>query len=264
MMHRDGCLARVAGPVLAVVGMSAVGLTAVPARADEVVVFAAASLRGPLDAVAAQFQAETGHRVTLSYAGSNQLAQQILQGAPADVFVSAAPVWMDAVADAGLVQAGTRADLFGNRLVLVAHDPATPPVTPGPALDLAALLGGGRLAMALVDAVPAGQYGKAALQHFGLWDAIAPSVAQTDNVRAALALVARGEAPLGIVYASDAVAEPGVSVIATFPPDSHPPILYPGALLVGATDPADAAFWDMLRSGAADATFAAQGFVPLR
>lgn len=231
-----------------------------PALAEEVVVFAAASLKTALDGVAAGFMAETGHRVTISYGGSNALAQQIIAGAPADIYLSAAVNWMDAVEQAGLVADASRADLWGNSLVLVAKDVG--PVDLG-SVDLAALLGDGKLSMAMVDAVPAGQYGKAALQALGLWDAVAPQVAQAENVRAALALVALGEAPYGVVYASDAVAEPGVTVVARFPADSHPPIVYPGALLVGAANAADRAFYDALKTSAADASFAAQGFVIL-
>jgi molybdate transport system substrate-binding protein len=234
-----------------------------PLAAAEVVVFAAASLKTALDGVAADFQTATGHRVTISYAGSNALATQIIQGAPADIFLSAAVPWMDQVEAAGMLRPGTRTDLLGNALVLVAHGEGAAPVTLGPDLDLAALLGDGKLAMAMVDAVPAGQYGKAALISLGLWDRVAPSVAQSDNVRAALALVARGEAAFGIVYASDAMAEASVTVVATFPPDSHPPIVFPAAVLTGAADDADLAFFDALSSDAGDARFAAQGFAIL-
>jgi molybdate transport system substrate-binding protein len=229
-----------------------------PAAADEVVVFAAASLRETLDEVASAWAESTGHSVTVSYAGSNALAGQILQGAPADIFVSASADWMDEVDRAGLV--ALRRDLLGNRLVLVAHGRDAPPVAIGPGLDLAALLGGGKLAMAMVDAVPAGQYGKTALQSLGLWDSVAPSVAQSENVRAALAFVARGEAPFGIVYATDALAEDDVTIVATFPEVTHPPIVYPAALLTGAADAADRAFFDALSGPEADAIFAAAGF----
>jgi molybdate transport system substrate-binding protein len=248
-------------PLLLAAALAAPGA---PARAaEEVVVFAAASLKTALDEVAAGFEATTGHAVTISYAGSNALARQILAGAPADLFLSAAPDWMDAVEQAGLVVPGTRADLLGNRLVLVAHGRAAAPVTIGPGLDLAGLLGGGRLAMATVDAVPAGRYGKAALATLGLWEGVAAQVVQAENVRAALALVALGEAPLGIVYATDAAAEPRVTVIATFPAGSHPPIVLPAALLTGAADPADRAFLAALSGPAAAAVFAAQGFAVL-
>lgn len=236
---------------------------ALPAAADEVVVFAAASMKTALDEVAAAWMAETGHTVTVSYAGSNQLAQQIIEGAPADIFVSAAVNWMDEVEKAGLVVDGTRADLLGNTLVLVAHGKDAAPVEIGPGFDLAGLLGEDKLAMALVDAVPAGQYGKAALETLGVWDAVSPSVAQADNVRAALALVSTGEAPYGIVYATDAAADENVTIVGTFPADSYPPIVYPGALLTGAADDADRAFFDALSSDAADAAFTGQGFAVL-
>jgi molybdate transport system substrate-binding protein len=231
-----------------------------PAHAEEVVVFAAASLKTALDAVAADFQAQTGHRVVISYAGSNQLAKQILEGAPADIFLSAAVNWMDAVEKAGLVAHDQRADLLGNSLVLIAHDPAAMAVTLSPRLDLAAMLGDNRLAMGMVDSVPAGQYGKAALENLGLWTSVEAKVAQSDNVRAALILVSTGEAPYGIVYATDAAADPGVKVIATFPEGSHFPIRYPAALLTAATDAADLAFYRALSAAPADAIFAAQGF----
>ena len=231
-----------------------------PARAEEVVVFAAASLKTALDAVAAEFQASTGHKVTISYAGSNQLAKQIIEGAPADIFLSAAVNWMEAVEQEGLVAAGQRHDLWGNDLVLIAHGTGASPVEIGPELDLAGLLGAGRLSMAMVEAVPAGQYGKEALNRLGLWAGIEPLVAQSENVRAALALVAAGEAPYGIVYATDAAAGDNVTVVGRFPAASHAPIIYPAALLTGAVDAADAAFFRALSEDAADAIFAAQGF----
>jgi molybdate transport system substrate-binding protein len=233
---------------------------AAPLRAEEVVVFAAASLKTALDEVAAEFEASTGHSVTISYAGSNQLAKQIIEGAPADIFLSAAVNWMDAVDQAGLVVPGQRRDLWGNDLVLIAHGTDASPVEIGPELDLAKLLGGGMLSMAMVDAVPAGQYGKQSLEALGLWAVAEPLVAQSENVRAALALVATGEAPYGIVYASDAVAGDNVTVVGQFPETSHAPITYPAALLTGAADAADRAFFDALSADAADAKFAAQGF----
>lgn len=236
---------------------------ALPGQAAEVVVFAAASLRPALDQVASDFEGATGHQVTISYAGSNALARQIIDGAPADIFLSAAENWMDEVEKAGLVTAGTRRDLLGNRLVLVAHGNQAPPVEIGVGFDLVGLLGEGKLAMGLVDAVPAGQYGKAALQSLGLWDSVKANVAQSENTLASLMLVARGEAAYGIVYATDAAASDLVTVIGTFPAESHPPITYPGALLTGATDAADRAFFDALSQDASDARFAAQGFLVL-
>lgn len=234
-----------------------------PAAADDVVVFAAASLKTALDGVAADFHAATGHTVTISYAGSNQLAKQIIEGAPADIFLSAAVNWMDEVEKAGLVAEGTRRDLLGNTLVLIAHGQDAAPVDIGPGFDLAQLLGEEKLAMALVDAVPAGQYGKAALESLGVWSAVQDAVAQSDNPRAALALVSSGEAPYGIVYTTDAAADANVTVVATFPPDSHPPIIYPGALLTGAADAADRDFFAALMSDKADARFAREGFAIL-
>lgn len=228
-------------------------------RAEEVVVFAAASLKTALDDFGARWEAETGDSVVVSYAGSGQLAKQILQGAPADIFISAAETWMDEVEAGGLVVAETRRDLLGNTLVLIAYGQAAP-VQIGPDLDLAGLLGGQKLAMALVDAVPAGQYGKAALTALGLWASVESDVAQADNVRAALALVATGEAPYGIVYATDAAVEPAVSVIGTFPGGLTEPIRYPAALLTGAADAADRAFFEALSSDEANISFARQGF----
>lgn len=237
---------------------------ATPVLAEEVVVFAAASLKGPLDSLAAEFQAETGNTVTISYAGSNALAKQIIEGAPADIFLSAAVNWMDEVEKAGLVVDGTRFDLLGNTLVLIAHGKDAAPVEIGPGFDLAGLLGDGKLSMAMVDAVPAGQYGKASLENLGIWSRVEPSVAQSENVRAALTLVSTGEAPYGIVYATDAVADDNVTVVGTFPADSHKPIVYPGALLTGAADAADKAFFEALSSDAADAAFTEQGFEILK
>lgn len=237
--------------------LSVLALAAWPALAGDVTVFAAASLKNALDEVAAEFSKATGDTVTISYAGSNTLAKQIIAGAPAHVFVSASIDWMDEVEKAGLIR--QHVDILGNRLVLIAHGSGAAPVPISSDTDLAAMLDGGKLAMALVDAVPAGQYGKAALENLGLWASVSPDVAQSDNVRAALALVAAGEAPLGIVYATDAAAQDNVTVIGVFPADSHPPITYPAALLAGADD-AGRAFYDALSGNAARAIFAQHGF----
>ena len=241
--------------------VASLALAALPLRAaaEEVSVFAAASLTGALDAVAAAWAAGTGHRAVISYGGSSALARQIQQGAPADIFISASAEWMEALEASGDVQPDTRREVLGNRLVLIAHGDAAP-VTLDESLDLAGMLGEGRLAMALVDAVPAGVYGRAALTSLGLWDSVAPQVAQADNVRAALAFVAQGEAPLGIVYATDAAAEPAVSVIGTFPGTSHPPITYPAAITAEATSPVAAEFLDYLGSEPARALWEAAGF----
>ncbi|SMY06897.1 molybdate ABC transporter substrate-binding protein [Flavimaricola marinus] len=207
-------------------------LLAAPLRAEQVVVFAAASLANALDAVAAEFEAETGHDVVISYGGSATMAQQIRQGAPAHLFVSANSEWMDVLEQEGLIREGSRADLLSNTLVLIGAGVGLAPIDPAQAPDIKELLGGdGRLSIGLPDAVPAGQYARAALQYYGQWEALAPHLAPVDNVRAALMLVALGEAPLGIVYATDAVASDAVTVLWTFPPESHPPIRYPVAEL---------------------------------
>ena len=238
------------------------------ARADQITVFAAASLKTALDAVATDWQARTGHSAVIAYAGSSALAKQIQQGAPADLFISASRQWMDTLADSDLILPDSRRDILGNTLVLIAHGNDAPPVTIAPGLDLAGLLAGGKLSMALVDSVPAGQYGKAALESLGLWASVEPQVAQSENVRAALSLVALGEAPYGIVYASDAIADDGaddaVSVVGTFPANSHPPIVYPAAITRGSANRTVAAdFMAYLSSDAGDAIFAAQGFAIL-
>ena len=238
----------------------ALTLTALPATAAEVVVFAAASLKNALDEVAAGFTAQTGDTVTISYAGSNALARQIIEGAPADIFISANVEWVDEVEKAGLIANGQRLDLLGNSLVLIGHGQDAAPVAISADTDFPALLDGGKLAMAMIDSVPAGQYGKAALEHLGLWDSVQPDVAQSDNVRAALALVATGEAPYGIVYATDAAADDNVSVVAEFPAETYPAITYPAALLTEAADDADRAFYEALTDEAASAIFEKHGF----
>ena len=244
----------------------ALGVTVlIPAVSDagEITVFAAASMSNAMTGIETSFEAATGHDLVVSLAGSSALARQIQQGAPADIFISANPGWMDTLEADGLVAKGTRFDLLNNSLVLIAHGPGAAPVAIGPEMDLVGLLGDGRLAMALVDAVPAGIYGKAALERLGLWDAVAPRVAQADNVRAALALVAVGEAPYGIVYATDAAAEERVSVVATFPSRTHPPIVYPAADLANRDLPAEAAFLEYLGGPEAREAFERHGFVAL-
>ena len=238
------------------VGVALSGLVPGPALAEQVTVFAAASLKDALEAVADDFTQATAHDVSLSLAGSSALARQIQFGAPADIFISANPGWMDQLQAENLIDAGTRIDLLHNQLVLIAPQGAGTPLTIGrdTAFDQAPI------AMALIDAVPAGIYGKAALQSLGKWDRVAPFVIQTDNVRAALALVALGEVPQGIVYATDALAEPRVSVIGKFPADSHPPIVYPAAILADRSTPAVAQFLAYLRSVEARAIFQHFGF----
>jgi molybdate transport system substrate-binding protein len=250
------------GPAIRRLALALALLPAAPlcATAAEVTVFAASSLTDALGRVADAWTAATGHRVVLSFAGSSALARQIQQGAPADLYISASQDWMDAVAATGDLRAGTRHDILANSLVLIAHGGDAAPVTLDSALDLAGLLGDGRLSMALVDAVPAGIYGKAALQHLGLWDSVAAKVAQSDNVRAALAFVARNEAPLGIVYATDAAVAEAVGIVATFPADSHAPITYPAAITAQSQSPVAQDFLDYLSSDAARVIWRDFGF----
>ena len=229
--------------------------------AGQITVFAAASLKNAMDELAQKWQAETGNRLVVSLAGSSALARQIEAGAPADVFISANTGWMDRLEKDNLILPESRFDLLHNSLVLIASGKDAAKVEIGKGFDLAHRLGDGRLAMALVDAVPAGMYGKAALKSLGIWDKIAPKVAQVDNVRAALALVATGETPYGIVYATDAVADPRVTAVATFPADSHPPITYPVAIIRDSQNPLDKTFLQFLTSDAARAAFERQGFV---
>lgn len=231
-------------------------------QAGTTTVFAAASLKNAMDEVADAYQAETGNRMLPSFAGSSNLARQIQQGAPAQIFVSANPGWMDTLEGDGLLAEGTRTDLLRNSIVLVAGPGAENglSLTISPDLDLAATLGDGRLAMALVDAVPAGIYGKAALTSLGLWDGVADKVAQADNVRAALRLVGTGEAPLGIVYATDAAADTAVRVLDSFPADSHPAIVYPAAILKDGDGEETRAAFAFLTSDAAREIFTRHGF----
>ncbi|MFZ4530210.1 MAG: molybdate ABC transporter substrate-binding protein [Alsobacter sp.] len=237
-----------------------------PATAAEpLTVFAAASLKTALDDVAPVFTAATGIPVRFSYAASPALARQIENGAPADVFASADPEWMDYLQQRGLVKPETRLSLLGNRLVVIAPADAALHDLPLTASAIRYAIGAtGRIATGEVASVPAGRYAKAALQTLGLWALAEPRLAQSENVRAALSFVARGEAPLGIVYATDASSEPKVKVVARFPDGSHPPIVYPFAVTAG-SGRAEAArqFIAALASARARAIFEAQGFTVL-
>lgn len=238
-----------------------------PVRAADapLLVFAAASLKEALTVAARDFETATGTQVQISFAASGALARQIEAGAPADVFVAADLKWMTYVSDRGLTVKESERALLGNALVLVAPaDAETPAVEIGPGFDLAGLLGDGYLAIGEMSTVPAGTYGKAALEKLGLFDAAKPRLAQADSVRAALALVGRGEAPLGIVYATDAAADPKVKVIGTFPADSHPAIVYPIAILTESDNPAAATFLAYLQSAPAAATFTNAGFTVMQ
>jgi molybdate transport system substrate-binding protein len=256
-------LTRFGSTVIALLLACGLQPTAVSAQGGDVVVFAAASLKNALDAVNAQWQKETGKKATISYASSPALAKQIEQGAPAQVFVSADLDWMDYLANKSLIKPDTRSNLLGNRIVLIAPKDKAHPVEIKAGFDLAKLLGDGRLAIANVDAVPAGKYGKAALEKLGAWAGVSAKVAQAENVRAALLLVSRGEAPAGIVYQTDAAADPNVKIIGTFPEGTHPPIIYPVALTAGASHPDAAAFLAYIKSAKAKPVFEAQGFTVL-
>ena len=238
----------------------------VPSRAQaaDVLVFAAASLKNALDDAGAAFEKAGGDKVRVSYGASSALARQIEAAAPADMFVSADLDWMDYVQKRSLIQTQTRKELLGNRLVMVEPATSTPKVDIAPNFPLAKLLGGGRLAMADPDAVPAGKYGKAALQKLGVWSSVEGKLARAENVRAALLFVARGEAPLGIVYATDAAAEKDVKIAGVFPENTHPPMVYPIALTSRSKNPAAAKFLAFLESPAAKPLFEKQGFTVLR
>jgi molybdate transport system substrate-binding protein len=204
------------------------------AGAAEITVFAAASLKESLDAVSAAYSRQAGDKVVISYAASSTLARQIENGAPAEVFLSADLDWMDYLEARQLIEPASRRQLLGNQLVLIAPKASAETLKIAPHFALAAHLGHEKLAMANPDSVPAGKYGKAALQALGVWPAVAPQVVRAANVRAALLLVARGEARYGIVYRTDALAEPKVRIVDTFPADSHAPIIYPMALTAAA------------------------------
>jgi molybdate transport system substrate-binding protein len=250
---------------LAAALLLALGSVQSPARAQDgpIVVFAAASLKNALDAINAQWEKETGKKASISYAASPALAKQIDQGAPAQMFISADLDWMDYLAQKNLIKPETRANLLGNRIVLIAPKDKAKAVDVKPGFDLAKVLGEGRLAMANVDSVPAGKYGKAALEKLGVWDSVAGKVAQAENVRAALLLVSRGEAPAGIVYQTDAASDRSVEIIGAFPENTHPPIIYPIALTSTATSPDAAAFLAYIRSDKAKPLFEVQGFTVL-
>lgn len=241
-------------------GMLAAPFMAAAAQAGEVTVFAAASLKNALDEAAKLYEAKTGDEVIVSYAASSALAKQIESGAPADIFFSADLDWMDYLEKKGLIDVPSWHTLLGNTLVLIAPKNSSISLTIEKEFPLLEALGpDGKLAMASVGSVPAGKYGKAALTYLGVWDAVASRVAQAENVRAALAFVAKAEAPLGIVYGTDAKSEPAVRVVGIFPAKSHPKILYPVALLNSAK-PEARKFLDFLLSSEAGPAFEAQGF----
>ena len=236
-----------------------------PASAEDktLTVFAAASMKNALDDIDTAFTAKTGVKVSASYAASSTLAKQIEQGAPADVFVSADTDWMDYAVKRKTINESTRVNLLGNSIVLIApKDSKIAKVAIGPGFDLAKLAGDGKIATGDVKSVPVGKYAKAALEKLGAWQAAEPKFAMAESVRAALLLVARGEAVLGIVYSTDAKVEPGVKVVGTFPADSHPPIIYPVAATATAK-PEAKAYLDYLHSSAAKVVLEKYGFTYL-
>lgn len=233
-----------------------------PAAAQDktLTVFAAASMKNALDEIDAAYAAKTGVKLVASYAASSVLAKQIEQGAPADIFVSADTDWMDYAIQKKNINEPTRVNLLGNSIVLIApRESKIDNVTIAPGFDLAKLAGDGRIATGDVKSVPVGKYAKAALEKLGSWSAAEPKFAMADSVRAALTLVSRGEAGLGIVYATDAKVEPGVKIVGTFPADSHPPIIYPVAATTTAK-PETADYLAFLRSGAAKTILEKYGF----
>lgn len=246
---------------LAILAVVLLAVTPAPARAGDLLIFAAASLQPALAPIVADWRLATGNDAKVTYAGTPTLAKQIELGAPADVFVAADTQWMDYLATKGLIRAGTRFDRIGNGLVLIAPVlSARAEIKLEPGIDLAGILGDGRLAMGDPDSVPAGRYARAALEFLGIWPSLASRIAPVDNVRLALALVARGEAPLGIVYRSDARAEPKVRVLAEFPAKSHPPIVFPMAIVEPAPHPEAKSFIDFLQSDPSLSRFAAAGY----
>ena len=249
--------------IAAIILASSLGASAVNAQSRAPLVFAAASLKNALDDAASAYAAMGKAAPRISFAGSSALARQIEQGAPADIFISADTRWMDHLAKLKLIRPETRSDLLGNSIVIVApaNSGVQLPAITGERLLRA--LGGGRLAVADVNAVPAGRYAKTSLEQLGAWEAVQSHLAQSENVRAALLFVSRGEAPLGVVYRTDATADPKVRIVATLPRDSHPPIIYPAALLRTSAHPDAASFLAFLRSPQARPPFEKQGFTLL-
>jgi molybdate transport system substrate-binding protein len=243
--------------------LGALASAAIPALGAEVTVFAAASLREAMDEQAKRFEFAAGSKVIVTYGGSNALARQIEAGAPAEVFISADEEWMDYLDRRRRLVPGTRSNLLSNELVLIAPASSSAALRIAPGFGLATALRNEKLAMANPDSVPAGKYGKSALERLGVWNSVEKQVVRTDNVRAALALVARGEAAFGIVYKTDALAEKNVRIVDAFPTATHAPIVYPAALVAPGRSPAAKALLDFLRSGAARPIWEKYGFVPL-
>jgi molybdate transport system substrate-binding protein len=245
-------------------GFLAAGLPAGAARAEDAIVFAAASTKDAMSAIAADFAAAGKGKVVLSFGSSGDLAKQIENGAPAGVFISADTRWVDYLDKKSLLVAGSRKDLLGNHLVLVTPAGSTLALALKPGAPLAEALGDGKLAMCDPESVPAGRYGKAALAKLGIWEQVAPKVVIAKDVRAALALVELGEAPAGIVYTTDALVSKKVKIAGVFPDDTHPKIVYPAALVAGHDTAEAKAFYDYLTGPEAAAVFGKYGFVLLQ
>jgi len=245
--------------VLVLISVLLAPVTWAQSRAD-VTIFAAASLREALDELAREYERQGRARAVVSYAGSPMLARQIEKGAPADIFISADSDWMDHLARLGMIRIETRVDLLSNRLVLIAPSASQTTLKIGPRFPLGALLGDRRLAMADPDSVPAGKYGKAALEALGVWQEVAPKVARAENVRAAMALVARGESPFGVVYRTDALAERRVRTVGEFSLGLHPPIVYPAAIVAGSRSKVAYEYLRYLRSINASIVWQRHGF----
>lgn len=255
---------RFSRAALAAIFAAGLATQVIAAEAKGPVVFAAASMKTALDAIAAAYTTKTGKKPVISYGSSGTLAKQISAGAPADLFISADEKWMNTLAKAGAIKSETREALLGNQLVLVEPSGAGTTLKIGKGFDLAGALGDGKLAVCTVSSCPAGIYGKEALEKLGVWSAVEPKLAQADNVRAALVLVARGEAKLGIVYATDAKAEPKVKVVDTFPEDSHTPIVYPIAVTKDSKSPDAVALEQFMHSDEATKILTTQGFTILK
>ncbi len=234
------------------------------AAAEELKVFAAASLKNAIDEINARWKIASGHEASGVYAASPVLAKQIEEGAPADIFISADLAWMDETEKQDLIEPASRYNLLGNTLVLIAPAESGLKIDLKPGADLLTPLGGGRLAIGETKAVPAGRYAKAALERLGIWDAVKDHLAEQVNVRAALQLVARGEAPLGIVYGSDVLANPEVVVVATFSGSMHPPIIYPAARVAASHNPLSKEYLTFLTAPEAAAIFIRNGFTVLK
>jgi molybdate transport system substrate-binding protein len=245
-----------------IVALSILAVAAVaPARADTLTIFAAASLKNALDDVQAEWKKNGGSPTTASYASSSTLAKQIEQAAPADIFISADVQWIEYLDKKNLIEPAH--DLLGNRLVLIAGKNSTANIDIRPGFDLVDALGRGRLSLGDPSNVPAGIYAKEALTKLGVWDSVQGKLAPAADVRAALALVSRGEAPLGIVYETDAKVDQNVKIVAVFPEDSHAPIRYPVAVVKASKNPDAPKFVAYLSSPAAQAIFTRYGFAVL-